>query len=66
MDHNRAFTRPLLVQVTDHSAAFVAILCDRAEDQPDLAGHLLAALDDLRSAFDLDREGMAEPVYTAK
>lgn len=63
---DRAFTRPLLTRCAGHSAALVAILCDRAEDNPDLARHLLAALDDLQRACDLDPTGTPEPAILKK
>lgn len=67
MDHQRHFTRPLLMRVTEHGAAFAEILATRAEHDPALAGHLLAALSDLERAFpDLDAEGIARPVYPEK
>lgn len=66
MTFARAFTRPLLMQITDHSAAFVAILADRAEDDPTLARHILAALHDLRAACDLDTTGASRAGHPAK
>ena len=66
MDHNRAFCRPLMIRCAGHSAALVAILCDRAADHPDLALHLLAALDDLRTACNLDTAGTPEPAILQK
>ena len=66
MDHNRRFTRPLLVQVTDHGGAFVEILATRAKDDNTLAAHLLAALIELKAAFSLDCEGMADPILSQK
>lgn len=66
MNFARAFTRPLLLQITDISAAFVAILADRAEGDPALAGHLLAALADLRAACNLDGTGHPEPIIPQK
>jgi len=66
MDHNRQFTRPLMTRCAGHSAALVAILCDRAEDCPDLARHLLAGLDDLQRACDLDHARAPEPAILQK
>ena len=66
MDHNRQFTRRLLVQITEHKAAFVSILADRAESEPDLARHLLAALHDLKCTCEIDTTGLADPVIIQK
>lgn len=66
MDHQRQFTRPLMARCTGHSAALVQLLCDRAEDHPDLARHLLAGLDDLQRACDLDLIGTPEPAIIQK
>ena len=64
MDHHRQFTRPLLTRITDHGSAFIELLATRAEDHPDLAEHMLAALSDLEAALDLDCEGLPQPVTT--
>ena len=66
MDHTRQFTRPLMARCAGHSAALVQLLADRSEDHPDLARHLLAALDDLRTACDLDMTGTPEPAILQK
>ena len=66
MDHQRKFTRPLMTRCAGHSAALVQLLSDRSEDHPDLARHLLAALDDLRSACDLDMIRTPEPAILQK
>jgi hypothetical protein len=66
MDHQRQFTRPLMTRCAGHSAALVQLLCDRAEDHPDLARHMLAALDDLQRACDLDTTGTPEPAFSPK
>ena len=67
MDHNRQFTRPMLMRITDHGAAFVELLASRAEHDPPLAGHMLAALDDLHRAFpDLTADGIARPITAQK
>ncbi len=62
MCFHREFTRPLLMQITDQGAAFVELLANRAEVDHTLAGHLVAALADLRKAFpDLDVQGVPQP-----
>ena len=67
MDHNRQFTRPLLMRTTDHGAAFVELLATRAETDTTLARHMLDALSDLHRAFpDLDAEGVAQPIIAQK
>lgn len=67
MDHNRKFTRPLLMGITDHGAAFVELLANRAETNTALAQHMLDALADLHRAFpDLDAEGIAQPIIEQK
>ncbi len=66
MDHQRQFTRPLMTRCAGHSAALVQLLCDRAEDHPDLARHMLASLDDLQRACDLDTAGTPEPAIIQK
>lgn len=66
MNWQREFTRPLMARSTGHSAALVAILADRAEQHPDLARHLLAGLDDLQRACDLDPTGTPEPAILQK
>jgi hypothetical protein len=66
MDHQRQFTRPLMARCAGHSAALVQLLCDRAEDHPDLARHMLAALDDLQRACHLDTTGTPEPAIMHK
>lgn len=66
MDHQRQFTRPLMARCSGHTAALVQLLCDRAEDHPDLARHLLAGLDDLRTACDLNMTGTPEPTILQK
>lgn len=66
MDHQRQFTRPLMARCAGHSAALVQLLSDRSEYHPDLARHLLAALDNLRTACDLDVSGMPEPAILQK
>jgi len=63
MDHHRQFTRPLLIRITDHRNAFIELLAGRAEDYPDLAKHMLAALADLEKAFpDLPADDAPRPV----
>jgi hypothetical protein len=62
----RQFTRPFMGRCAGHSAALVAILCDRAENDPELARHLLAALDDMQRACDLDPTGTPEPAIIQK
>ncbi|SHL70472.1 hypothetical protein SAMN05443432_102293 [Roseovarius litoreus] len=67
MDYQRQFTRPLLMRITDHGAAFAGILANRAEHDLSLAGHMLAALDEMQDAFpDLETEGIAQPFYPLK
>ena len=66
MNWQREFTRPLMTRCAGHSAALVAILADRAEQHPDLARHLLAGLDDLQRACDLDPSGTPEPAILQK
>ena len=62
-DHDRRFTRPLLLRITDRSAAFTAILADQAEHDPALADHLLNALADLeRACPDPDAEATPQPI----
>ena len=63
MDHNRQFTRPLLMRIIEHGAAYVELLATRAEHDTPLACHMLEALDDLHRAFpDLDADGIARPI----
>ena len=66
MNWQREFTRPLMARSAGHSAALVQLLCDRAEDHPDLARHMLAALDDLQRACDLDTTGTPLPAILQK
>lgn len=66
MTWDRAFTRPLMTRCAGHSAALVQLLCDRAADHPDLARHLLAALDDVQRACHLDPTGTPEPAILQK
>ena len=66
MTFARAFSRPLLMQITDNSVAFVSILADRAEHDPALAGHLLVALQTLRAACDLDTTTAPDPIIPQK
>lgn len=66
MNWQREFTRPLMTRCTGHSAALVAILADRAEQHPELARHLLAGLDDLQRACDLDTTGTPKPAILQK
>ena len=66
MNWQREFTRPLMTRCAGHSAALVQMLCDRAEDHPDLARHLLAGLDDLQRACDLYVTGTPEPAIIQK
>jgi acetyl-CoA carboxylase alpha subunit len=67
MDHARRFTRPLLTLITDHGCAFADILATRAEQDPALADHMLAALADLEAAFpDLAVDGAPQPVFAKK
>ena len=61
MNWERQFTRPVMARCAGHSAALMQILCNRAEDHPALARHMLAALDDLRIACNLDTTGTPEP-----
>lgn len=62
----RRFTRPLLVQVADHGTAFAEILATRAEHDPALAAHLISALSEMKAAFPLDCEGVADPFIPQK
>jgi len=63
IDHTRQFTRPLLLRITEHGAAYVELLATRAEHDPALARHMLEALDDLHRAFpDLAADGIAQPI----
>jgi len=62
----RRFTRPLLVQVTDHGPAFVELLAARAEHDPALAAHLFGALFELKDALALECEGVADPIIPQK
>lgn len=66
MTWDRQFTRAVLTRSTGHTAALVQLLCDRAEDHPDLARHLLAGLDDLQRVCDLDTTGTPEPAILIK
>lgn len=64
MTHARRFTRPLLTRITDHGSAFIELLATRAEQDPALAAHMLAALADLEQAFpDLEPDGAPRPAY---
>ena len=51
MDHARRFTRPLLILIGDHGCAYAELLATRAEQDPALAVHMLAALADLKATF---------------
>jgi len=66
MDHQRQFTRPLMARCAGHSAVLVQLLCDKAEDHPDLARHMLAALYDLQEACDVDVTGTPDPAFLLK
>jgi hypothetical protein len=67
MDHNRQFTRPLLMRITEYGAAYVELLATRAEHDTLLADHMLEALDDLHLAFpDLAADGIAKPATAQK
>ncbi|WP_282062136.1 hypothetical protein [Roseobacter litoralis] len=61
MTFERAFTRPLLMRVTENGSAFVEILAERAETDPALAAHLLESLEALHNAMDLDTDGIPTP-----
>ena len=66
MNWQREFTRPLMTRSAGHTAALLQLLCDRAEDHPDLTRHLLSAVDDLQRPCDLDPTGTPEPASLQK
>lgn len=67
MNHARRFTRPLLILIGDHGCAYAELLATRAEQDPALADHMLAALADLEATFpDLAVDGAPQPVFAKK
>jgi len=67
MDHARRFTRPLLILIGNHGCAYAELLATRAEQDPALADHMLAALAALEAAFpDLAIDGAAQPFFAKK
>lgn len=61
MGWQRNFTRPVMARCAGNSAALVAFMCDRAEDDPQLARQILGALAEMQHALHLDVTGTPEP-----
>lgn len=66
LNHNRQFVRPLMIRATDHTSALLHVLAVRAEHDAALGEHLLAALAEVETAFDLDVEDTPRPVVVTQ